>query len=269
LELENMRIHFHNVLIQLSTHGFGLFADRPLSQSSVREPLGKIQPDGNHPVSVGRQSSFAGTFHGNGDPLTLADEATSNLFYYLFEDYVAAGPFTMAKQVLAEMVSCLTKDRFVVLGSLTDHVYSLTRFSWVLYVEGRRKFNIADAGWPLWQDRRYATKKSDIVRRLHNLNKDLREMRHLFEGYRNLIDKVLNATRGHPNISLHGNVNTVEPDASIDKVLDGTLDLHRPVILTQLAANRFERLRDRLQWLLLDTITGHLEELHALLNTVR
>ena len=90
----NMRANMVSVLKQLSVHGFGLFQDQPLTQSSVRKALQALAARRKR---AGRPEHLAHV---------LGQEGASNLFYYLFEDYAAAAPFQAARDTLNELV-CL------------------------------------------------------------------------------------------------------------------------------------------------------------------
>ncbi|KAI0882717.1 uncharacterized protein GGS22DRAFT_168565 [Annulohypoxylon maeteangense] len=200
-EFESMRAHILDILRQLSTKGFDLYKTNPLAQSSVRESLPNPRKDLN------RTQSGVSVFS-NSEAGSLADEGTSNLFYYLFEDYVAAGPLKAAEQELDEM---------------THKILDSTRRSKV-------------------------SKSSEIIPTLHYLSKDLREFKHLFENYKNLISKIMAVGRRDSSQSIH-------------------LDADHKVFLTNSALSRFDRLRDRLQYLMLNTIEGYLEEIAALSTT--
>ncbi|KAI0443131.1 hypothetical protein F4803DRAFT_516336 [Xylaria telfairii] len=205
-ELKNMRANTLDVLLQLSRQGFDLYKRKPLSLNSVRRPLSKWhardRPGMNRHESV---MSFASA----GEPVSLADEGTSNLFYYLFEDYVAAGPLKTAEKKLEQMTS-------KVLESVRPKI--------------RRK-------------------SVDIIPTLHYLSKDLRELKHLFENYKNLISKITTLSR---------------PDAQASS---GHADNTRRVMLTDTALSRFDRLGDRLQYLMLNSIEGYLGEISAVSST--
>ncbi|KAI1459394.1 hypothetical protein F4805DRAFT_79701 [Annulohypoxylon moriforme] len=200
-EFESMRAHIMDILRQLSTKGFDLYKANPLAQSSVRESLPNPRQD------LSRTQSGVSVFN-NSETGSLADEGTSNLFYYLFEDYVAAGPLKAAEQELDEM---------------THKILDSTRRSKV-------------------------SKSSEIIPTLHYLSKDLREFKHLFENYKNLISKIMAVGRRDSPQSIH-------------------LDADHKVFLTNSALSRFDRLRDRLQYLMLNTIEGYLEEIGALSTT--
>ncbi|KAI1104169.1 hypothetical protein F4804DRAFT_308010 [Jackrogersella minutella] len=200
-EFGYMRAHTLDVLRQISTKGFALYKANPLAQSSVRESLPISQP------SLSRQQSGVSVFN-NSEAGSLADEGTSNLFYYLFEDYVAAGPLKAAEQELDEM---------------TQKVLDSTRWNKV-------------------------SKSSEIIPTLHYLSKDLREFKHLFENYKNLIRKIMAVGQRDSQPSVQ-------------------FDTDRRVFLTNSALSRFDRLSDRLQYLMLNTIEGYLEEIAALSTT--
>ncbi|KAI1499677.1 hypothetical protein F5X99DRAFT_272086 [Biscogniauxia marginata] len=203
-ELKNIRSNTLNVLLQLSKQGFDLKKKKPLSLNSVRRPLSKWvsdRPDLNrHETGM--------SFASNGEPVGLADEGTSNLFYYLFEDYEAAGPFKIAERKLEEMTH-----------------------------------KVLESARP-----KVSSKSTDVIPTLHYLSKDLRELKHLFENYRNLVGKIM--ASGKP-----------------EAVLNSYPNAYRKVSLTNSAMSRFERLGDRLQFLMLNTIEGYLEEINALSST--
>ncbi|KAI1650530.1 uncharacterized protein F4817DRAFT_263654 [Daldinia loculata] len=201
-EFEYMRAHTLDILRQLSIIGYGLYENNPLAQIAVRTSLGTSKRE------VNRQQSGMSLFS-NSEIGSLADEGTSNLFYYLFEDYVAAGPLKAAEQELEE---------------LTEKVLESTR-------------------------RKKMSKSYEIIPTLHYLSKDLREFKHLFENYKNLISKVM--VVGKPELHHNG----------------GLFDGDRKVYLSNSALSRFDRLSDRLQYLMLNTIEGYLEEIGAISTT--
>ncbi|KAI0025346.1 hypothetical protein F4780DRAFT_774817 [Xylariomycetidae sp. FL0641] len=198
-ELKNIRGNVLGVLQQLSQLGYEKYSKQILRYKKIREPLKRM--DSSHP-DLARQETNKSDF---GEPGNLADEGTSNLFYYLFEDYVAAGPLRTAERTLAHV---------------THKVMESARTE------------------------RIRNKRSDIIPTLHHLSKDLRELKHLFENYKNLIGKIMASKR-----------------------LSGGLTEDRLVLLADSAMSRFERLSDRLQLLMLNTIEGYLEEISALSNT--
>ncbi|KAI1770904.1 hypothetical protein F4818DRAFT_431439 [Hypoxylon cercidicola] len=201
-EFKFMRAHTLAVLLQLSTRGFELYRNNPLAQISIRQSLRELSS--THTEISRHQSGVS--FFNHSETGSLADEGTSNLFYYLFEDYVAAGPLKAAEQEVEEM---------------THKVLSSTR-------------------------RKKVSKSFEIIPTLHYLSKDLREFKHLFENYKNLITKIIAVGK---------------PDSPLSSQFDGK------VLLTNSALSRFDRLGDRLQYLMLNTIEGYLEEIGALSTT--
>lgn len=91
-EIQNMRSNISTVLIQLSKLGFQRFEDQPLSQALVRQSLQAM----SRPREGGEDSITSSD---------LAAEGTSNLFYYLFEDYLAAVPLRLCARKLMDIVS--------------------------------------------------------------------------------------------------------------------------------------------------------------------
>ncbi|KAI0109554.1 hypothetical protein GGR51DRAFT_511934 [Nemania sp. FL0031] len=205
-ELKNMRDNTLDVLRQLSKQGFDLYKKKPLSLNSVRRPLSRWHVH----TSMGLNRSDTGmSFVNTAEPVSLADEGTSNLFYYLFEDYVAAGPLKTAEKKL-------------------EHITN----------------KVLDSARP-----KIRNKSRDIIPTLHYLSKDLRELKHLFENYRNLISK----------ITAVGKTDTQAPNGHGEEV--------RRVMLTDTALSRFDRLGDRLQYLMLNSIEGYLGEISAVSST--
>ncbi|RYO91652.1 hypothetical protein DL766_004220 [Monosporascus sp. MC13-8B] len=209
--LKSMKSNMLNVLKQLSHQGYDEYKTNPLTQSSVRKALQALEAKRKSKCRPEQLSQ------------ELAEGGASNLFYYLFEDYTAAGPFQAARDTLNELTP-------IVLNS--DH------------------------------------KTSEIIPRLHDLSKELRELRHLFENYRNLIKKIMvttkpeGATGEYPWNPTGSLSNLSNPIAAMDTPIE-----EPRVKLTKSALDRFDRLADRLQWLMLNTIQGHLEEIAALSDT--
>ncbi|KAK8090085.1 hypothetical protein PG997_005046 [Apiospora hydei] len=208
-EIKSMRSNTSTVLIQLSALGFKRFEDQPLAQAAVRQALQTM----SHP----REQGEASMLHSD-----MAAEGTSNLFYYLFEDYVAAVPLRICAKRLVDIT------------------------------------------------RKSKTKATDIIPVLHYLSKDLRELKHLFEGYRYLISKIMrtsdnNNESTNPRLS---RMNTMISENDTTADYQRRLDMkNRKVFLAESAMNRFDRLADRLRWLMLNTIEGYIEEINALSNT--
>lgn len=105
--LRSMRANSLDVLLQQSVCGMEMYKRRPLSQNSIREALRKaLHRDSSHagrPALSRIQSDVPPL--GSNPAITLEHEGTSRLFYYLFEDYAAAGPLKAAGKILEEMVS--------------------------------------------------------------------------------------------------------------------------------------------------------------------
>ena len=121
----SMTSNMLSVLQQLSIHGFALFQDQPLTQSSVRKALKALA---ERRLKAGRPDNLAHV---------LGQEGASNLFYYLFEDYAAAAPFQAARDTLSELVSASTSPptRHCTFLSLTAHSLDTDR------VAKRREYN--------------------------------------------------------------------------------------------------------------------------------
>ncbi|KAJ8108068.1 hypothetical protein ONZ43_g6540 [Nemania bipapillata] len=161
------------------------------------------------PEKEDRQKWERMSFANGSEPISLADEGTSNLFYYLFEDYVAAGPLKTAERKL-------------------EHITT----------------RVLESGRP-----QIRNKTRDIIPTLHYLSRDLRELKHLFENYKNLISK----------ITALGKADAQVPNGHVEDA--------RRVMLTDTALSRFERLGDRLQYLMLNSIEGYLLEINAVSST--
>lgn len=135
-------------------------------------------------------------------PDKIIETAASNLFYYLFEDYQAVMP-------VLDNSSHMIKD-------LTNRVLS-----------SAKKGDNSDT--------------ADVIPKLHKLGRDLRQLQHLCESYKNLFESILKP----PDLE----------DARIVK-LEGQ------------ARDRFNRLKDRLQLLMLNTIGEYIDEKKELSTTV-
>ncbi|RYP16467.1 hypothetical protein DL765_005144 [Monosporascus sp. GIB2] len=96
--LKSMKSNMLNVLKQLSEQGYDEYETNPLTQSSVRKALQALE-NKRKPKCRPEQLSQE-----------LAEEGASNLFYYLFEDYTAAGPFQAARDTLNELVGVLSSE---------------------------------------------------------------------------------------------------------------------------------------------------------------
>jgi hypothetical protein len=105
---------------------------------------------------------------------------------------------------------------------------------------------------------------------LHLLSKDLRTLKHLFESYMIVIDKILAATQrtAPPSAADLRASLLLRSDTTISESLVMSSDPERNVFLASSALQRFDRLRDRLKVIMLNTIDGHFEEINALQQTV-
>ncbi|KAH6660561.1 hypothetical protein BKA67DRAFT_641640 [Truncatella angustata] len=228
-QYKSMRANSLDVLLQQSQRGMSLYEQRPLSQNSIRQALKK---------SLDRQSSSKpgmSRVHSDVAPIetapntTLEDEGTSSLFYYLFEDYSATGPLKAAGKILEE---------------LTPKVLHSA-------------------------ERKSRVKSREIIQPLHILSKDLRTLKHLFETYMILINKILTATKrpGPPQPDPRFSFALRSESSNLSESLIMSSDPQRKVFLTSSALQRFDRLRDRLRSIMLSTIEGHFEEINALQDT--
>jgi len=88
----------------------------------------------------------------------------------------------------------------------------------------------------------------------------MRQMQHLYEGYKNLTQRILEPK----STNIHGTVRGISPAQSFS----GQGSEIRGVVLAQSASTRFERLGDRLQFLILSETEEFLAEKEALISTV-
>lgn len=94
-ELNNMRKNTRDLLFQLSIPGMEHYRHRVASQKGVRTDLLKLSHHGPLPRARRDNTDSAEFF-----------DASSNLFFYLFEDYTAATSIlATSKDVLAKLVS--------------------------------------------------------------------------------------------------------------------------------------------------------------------
>lgn len=258
-----MRSNISTVLIQLSELGFKRFEDQPHYQASVRQSL--------QAMSHSREQGVGSTPDSD-----LAAEGTSNLFYYLFEDYVAAVPLRLCARKLVDIVSCPSQVPHIYIIMMAETTFAnefqtpKILHSAVSYMVTHRECPQRDTN--KHQTRKSKTKATDIIPVLHYLTKDLRELKHLFEGYRYLIGKIMRTSdknsesvTANPRLS---RMNTTNFDADETEYPRVMYAKNRKVFLSESALNRFDRLADRLRWLMLNTIEGYLEEINALSNTV-
>jgi len=107
-----------------------------------------------------------------------------------------------------------------------------------------------------------------IIPRLHVLGLQIRQMHHVYEGYKNLVQRIL-----EPPKTAITNVNGFATPRSMSMSLSATgppvsTKEENPVVVARSARARFERLGDRLQLLILSQTKEFLAEKDALMNTV-
>lgn len=97
-ELKNMRKNTYDLLSQLSLPGMDRYQYRTMSQKGVRSDLG-----------LRKQHSHSGSFPTAKSTVaesSIVVDASSNLFFYLFEDYSAATKIlSQSNMMLAQLVS--------------------------------------------------------------------------------------------------------------------------------------------------------------------
>jgi hypothetical protein len=108
-----------------------------------------------------------------------------------------------------------------------------------------------------------------IIPRLHVLGGQIRQMHHVYEGYKNLVQRILEPPR-----TAITNVNGFATPRSMSMSLSATgppvsTKEENPLVVARSARARFERLGDRLQLLILSQTKEFLAEKDALMNTVR
>ncbi|CAG8960332.1 hypothetical protein HYFRA_00012406 [Hymenoscyphus fraxineus] len=151
-------------------------------------------------------------------------EGASNLFYYLFDDW----------QTVYQTVE---------------------RFQDKLQALGKRIFDSSS---------RKSVKpiQKEIVPQLHKIGYKIRQMQHVYEGYKNLIQRVLQPAK-QP-----GSNGTRTPSSPTSETMQfAPLNGRQGPPLTPSAISRFERLGDRLQLLILSETKELLLEKDALANT--
>ncbi|KAL1866982.1 hypothetical protein VTK73DRAFT_4421 [Phialemonium thermophilum] len=150
-ELRSMRQNTVRVLTQLSRIGIDQHKDSAaLSLKAIREPLWLVQQQ--QPAPGSRRSS---TYVAEG---RVAEVGASNLFYYLFEDDLAAGAVLLRSEMR--------------LRDLTKRVLRSSHL------------------------KENKTADTKIIPELHKFGQDLRLMQHLFESYKILVQTILDPDSG-------------------------------------------------------------------------
>ncbi|TDZ22135.1 MutS protein-like protein 5 [Colletotrichum orbiculare MAFF 240422] len=193
-ELRSMRSNFVDVLLQLSKKGIERYKRKAISLKSVRPPL-----------------PFTGSAK------EAAHDISSNLFFYLFEDYSGAAPVVTASRAQIQ--------------TLSEQILTSTH-------------------------RKSKLRTVDVIRPLHSLRRELRQLQHLFESYKSLIQRICRPR----SVDAYRQGSLVVDESTAN----GT---SRDVKLSRSARSRFESLQDRLQLLMLNTIQENLDELSALSDT--
>lgn len=147
----------------------------------------------------------------------LGIEGASNLFYYLFDDWRA-------------VYATIGAFRLRLKELQTEILEDMTRKS-------NKAPNI------------------EIIPRLHILGRQIRQMQHLYKGYENLTQRIL-----EPKAT------TIHNGAATPRSFTG-LAGGRGVVLAQSAGTRFERLGDRLNLMMLSQTEEFLAEKEALIST--
>ncbi|TVY54071.1 hypothetical protein LCER1_G005000 [Lachnellula cervina] len=196
-----------------------------LNLLSVLKQLSKVKNDSTDPLSM---QSVRQALEG----LDIDDpgsEGSSNLFYYLFDDWRAV---YSTVEVFGMKLKSLQKEIF---DSTTKKSYDMPDI--------------------------------EIIPRLHVLGSQIRQMQHVYEGYKNLVQRILEpprtaTTNGYgfatPR-SMSMSLSAIGPNVSVEK--------ESPVVVARSARARFERLGDRLQLLILSQTKEFLDEKDALRNT--
>ncbi|KAH8889516.1 hypothetical protein GQ53DRAFT_842826 [Thozetella sp. PMI_491] len=235
-ELENMRSNTRKVLCQLSLEGIDEYDGKIAQLASVRRHLEAVAKEleaQKLQESMSRRSTIRPGFDVSLEDLrTIELEGSSNLFYYLFEDYTSTMPIIIqSKQRLDGLVRITPFYLSALLGilQLTPHHHQRERVLGSATVKDSETL--------------------DIVPQLYTISKELRELKHLFESYKLLIQRVLGA-----------------PSVVFDTTEGGTTAL-KGTRLAPTARDRFERMGDRIQLLMLNTIQEYLEEQKSLSDT--
>lgn len=100
----------------------------------------------------------------------------------------------------------------------------------------------------------HKTPSIEIIPQLHVIGRDVRVMQHLYESYKKIIQRILEVNSGN-NLSL----GSATPRSVFGR---------KGVVVSRSACNRFERLGDRIQLLVLSELQEFLAEKDALVSTV-
>lgn len=153
-------------------------------------------------------------------PVSAGVEGASSLFYYLFDDWRA------------------------VYSTVGNFQFRLNELEKVII--GTHELKSTTSSIPT----------NEIIPRLHKLGRQFRQMEHLYKGYKNLIDRVLE----HDTPAGHGR-NTPRSFTGLTMRVQG-------VGLAPSAKRRFTRLRDRIELMILSELKEFHDEKSALVDTV-
>lgn len=193
---------------------------------SVLRQLSKVKHDSIDPLSW--QSVRQALDGLDGEKVGI--EGASNLFYYLFDDWLA----------VYHTVGFFRKR----LKSLQDVIIDSS---------SQKSYEMPDIA---------------IIPRLHILGQEIRTMHHVYEGYKNLISRILEPPKSAiledltPSRSRSFSMMSAPACLSPLPPENNTRNL-----VSRSAAARFERLGDRLQLLILSQTNEFLVEKEALMNT--
>lgn len=110
--------------------------------------------------------------------------------------------------------------------------------------------------YDMWK-KSYQTPDTEIIPRLHRLGRQGRQLSHLYAGYKNLVSRILDSKA----ITIFTPHTASQTDLS-------SMSGHKGVLLAQSASQRFERLKDRLELLIIEQMKESLAERDALVSTV-
>lgn len=125
----------------------------------------------------------------------------------------------------------------------------------VKYSERLAQFDAAIL-FDMWK-KSYQQPDTEIIPRLHKLGRQGRQLSHLYAGYKNLVSRILDSKA----------VTKLAPNSTSESDLSST-NGHKGVLLAQSASQRFERLKDRLELLIIEQMKESLAERDALVSTV-
>lgn len=253
-ELKNIRKNTAHLLCQLSRPGMERYRKKVSTRKGVRSDLLHMNQAQGGPVTTARTTALESS---------LAVDASANLFYYLFEDYTAATAIlTHSSENLAKVVSMTPPTRGL-RWAANSAMRRPTMYFTSRYVPLPPSLSFHLLWADIYQDRKNKDKdSSDIIKLLYARSKDLRQLKHLFESYENLIKGIKDL-----GIDTANDERDLYALAASNGNLSGGGTPLRGVKLSQKAFDRFDRLSIRLRLLMLDTIDEYLAEKASLSDT--